>query len=84
MKANYSKPLLAMEMFSMTQSTARDCADSIPQDRLNFSDPNGCGWDVGMNQIFFLEGGTACNMNGEGMLGICYNNPSEGNYIFRS
>lgn len=84
MKAPYTKPLLAIELFSSSQSTAKDCMDSIPKDRVNFNDPNKCGWDVGGGLIFFLEGGTACTMNGEGMTGACYNNPGEGNYIFRS
>lgn len=84
MKANYTKPMLAVEMFSLTQSVTRDCLDSIPDNRVNFNDPYGCGWDVGGGRIFFVEGGNACNTNGEGMNGVCYNNPSEGHYIFRS
>ena len=84
MKANYTKPMLAVEMFSLTQSVTRDCLDSIPNKRLNFNDPYGCGWDAGGGQIFFMDGGKVCTENGEGMNGICYNNPSEGNYIFRS
>ena len=84
MKANYTKPLLAVEVFSYAQSTTHDCMDSIPKDRITYSDPNGCGWDVGGGIVFFLESGNVCTMNGEGMTGLCYNNPSEGNYIFRS
>lgn len=84
MKANYTKPLLAVELFSLAQSSARDCIDGLPKERFNQNDPYGCGWDVGGGMIFFLESGTACTMDGEKMTGFCYNNPSEGNYIFRS
>ena len=84
MKANYIKPLLTVEMFSTTQTTSRDCVDNIPKDQFNSGDPVNCGWDVGGGLVFFVDGGKACNMNGEGMSGACYNNPSEGNYIFRS
>ena len=84
MKANYTKPLLAMELFTTSQGTSLDCLDSIPKKQVNFNDPYGCGWDVGGGRIYFLESGTACNTDGEGMSGVCYNNPSEGNYIFRS
>lgn len=83
MKANYIKPLLTVEMFSATQSTSRDCMDSI-KEFVNFNDPDGCGWDVGGGLIFFMENGRVCTMNGEGMSGMCYNNPGEGMYIFRS
>lgn len=83
MKANYSKPLLAIELFSTSQSTARDCAGSIPKEQLNFNDPAKCVWDLGGGMTVFISG-TNCIIDGEGMGYGCYNNPSEGNYIFRS
>ena len=83
MKANYTKPLLAMELFSLTQTVARDCADSIPEDRVDFNDPNRCVWHVNAFTTVFVLG-TNCKLDGEAMGYACYNNPSEGNYIFRS
>ena len=83
MKANYSKPLLAIELFSTSQSTSRDCAGSIPKEQLNFNDPAKCVWDLGGGMTVFISG-TNCIIDGEGMGYGCYNNPSEGNYIFRS
>jgi hypothetical protein len=83
MKANYTKPLLALEMFSITQSKARDCSDSIPKDQLTSNDPANCAWDLGGGFTVFIEEPN-CKMNGEQMGFACYNNPSEGNYIFRS
>lgn len=83
MKANYTKPMLAMEMFSLTQMAARDCADSIPKDQINFDDPGRCVWDLGGGTTVFIAGSN-CLLDGESMGFACYNNPSEGNYIFRS
>ena len=83
MKANYTKPLLAVEMFSTSQSGARDCADSIPKEQLNFNDIATCVWDLGGGTTVFV-GGVTCTLDGESMGFACYNNPSEGSYIFRS
>lgn len=83
MKANYTKPMLAMEMFSLTQLSTRDCADSIPDEQVNFNDPGRCVWDLGGGTTVFVAG-TNCVLDGEAMGFACYNNPSEGNYIFRS
>ena len=83
MKANYTKPFLAMEMFSLNQMVARDCADSIPKDQVNFTDPSRCVWDLGGGTTVFVAGSN-CVLDGEAMGIACYNNPSEGNYIFRS
>ena len=83
MKANYTKPLLAVETFSLTQSTARDCGDSIPKEQLTLGDIATCKWDLGGGMSVFVAGST-CTLDGEQMGFACYNNPSEGNYIFRS
>ena len=83
MKANYTKPLLAVEVFSLTQSTARDCADHIPKDQLNFNEPGKCVWDLGGGMTVFVAGSN-CVIDGANMGMGCYNNPSEGNYVFRS
>ena len=83
MKAKYNKPFLAMEMFSLSQSAARDCADSIPDEQVTFNDPGRCVWNLGGGFSIFVAG-TNCMLDGEAMGYACYNNPSEGNYIFRS
>ena len=83
MKDNYTKPLLGVELFSYAQSVTRDCSASIPKDQLNFSDPSRCVWDLGGGTTVFVAGST-CVLDGESMGIACYNNPSEGNYIFRS
>ena len=83
MKANYTKPMLVVEVFSLSQSTARDCADSIPKEQVTSNDPANCVWDLGGGTTVFVAGST-CVIDGEQMGFACYNNPTEGNYIFRS
>ena len=83
MKATYTKPLLAIETFSLTQTVARDCGDTIPKDQLTSGDPATCVWDLGGGTTVFVAG-TNCMLDGEAMGYGCYNNPSEGQYIFRS
>lgn len=83
MKAPYTKPLLGVETFSLFQTAARDCADSIPKDQLTFGDIASCVWDLGGGTTVFVAGST-CTLDGEGMGFACYNNPGEGMYIFRS
>lgn len=83
MKDNYTKPMLNVELFSLAQTVTRDCGNSIPKDQLNFNDPSKCVWDLGGGTTVFIAG-TNCVLDGESMGYACYNNPSEGNYIFRS
>ena len=81
MKANYTKPLLAVEVFSTSQPTARDCADNIPKDRLTFAEPGKCVWDLGGGTTMFTAE-VNCTIDAGPI--YCYNNPSDGNYVFRS
>ena len=83
MKKIYSKPLLAVEMFTMVQSIARDCADNIPKDQLTNNNVHNCVWDLGDGTTVFV-GGSTCLMDGEEMGIACYNNPTENNLIFKS
>ena len=83
MKSKYVKPTLAVEMFSLTQSIARDCGDSIPKSQLTSNDIHSCAWDLGGGATVFIPGPN-CVIDGTTMEYVCYNNPSEGNLIFRS
>ena len=93
-KKEYKKPLVAVEHFSMVYTSARDCMDNIDQERLTLSDKSNCGWSLGDGTIVFIPSdifrSQACNLDGtifEGNLEdmeVCYNNPAEGQYIFRS
>ena len=73
-----------MELFTMVQSTARNCGDFIPTDQLNTGDIVNCGWvidDMGTTVFIAPE---PCLLDGEHMGFACYNNPTEDNYIFTS
>ena len=83
MKTPYTKPLLGVENFSLMQTAARDCSDSIPKENLTSGDIHNCSWEISEGLHVYIIG-AACNMDGEQMEIGCYNNPSEGNYIFRS
>lgn len=83
MKSKYVKPTMSVEMFCLTQAIARDCSDSIPQSQLTSNDAHTCAWDLGGGATVFIVG-QHCVMDGTTMEFVCYNNPSEGNYIFRS
>ena len=83
MKATYTKPLLAIETFSLTQTITRDCTADLPSDRFNGGDPATCVWDLGGGVTVFVAG-TNCMIDGESAGYGCYNAPSEENYIFRS
>lgn len=84
MKASYSKPYMSLELFSLAQSVARDCdAAGIPKENLTLNDPVNCKWDLGGGfTVFMVSHG--CSIEGENMGMGCYNNPAEGQYIFRS
>ena len=82
MKANYTKPLFAVETFVLAQTVTRDCADNIPKDQITSNDIDKCAWDMGGTTVFISK--PICDLNGEEMGLACYNNPGEGMYIFRS
>ena len=85
MKTKYQEPLFAVETFSRTQSTSRDCADSFLASSATSSDANTCVYLLGGDSIIFTLGGdSTCTIDGNNMVYYCYNNPSEGQYIFHS
>jgi len=85
MKKQYKKPLIAVERFAIVHTAARDCWNGIPQDQVNLSD-HPCGWDFGMGNILFNTTvvDSTCSIDGELSGMVCYNNPSDGQYMFRS
>lgn len=83
MKSPYVKPLFGMELFTALQSGARDCADFIPQENVTLNDAPACRWDLGGGSSVFVVGEN-CTIDGDSMGFVCYNNPGEGSYIFRS
>ena len=85
MKAPYAKPLLAVDVFSVSQSVTRDCTSTVvPSQQLTNTNPYDCYWDNGNPEVFIFAAGGVCNLDGE-MVGMaCYNTYSEDNFVFNS
>ena len=82
MKGIYTKPLLTVEVFSLAQSTTRDCDNtSVPKEQLTYGEPGMCVWELGGGATMFTIEASCTIEAGEF---YCYNNPSEGSYVFRS
>ena len=84
MKELYTKPLLAVEMFTAVQTVARDCSASIPKEQLTFGDITNCVWDLGDGVSTVFVDNSTCFIDGEETGIVCYNAPTEDNFIFRS
>ena len=89
MKEKYVKPAMVIEHFTLTNAIARNCADFIQKEYLTHNSiENECAWDIGGGFKVFVQF-PICDYEtdiypsdtGEIM---CYNNPSEGAYIFSS
>ena len=84
MKNEYMKPMLAVEVFTVSQSGAQDCADTvIPGTTVTLADPNACGLLLPNGNVLYTVG-QSCTHDGEATGIVCYNNPTEASYIFRS
>lgn len=83
MKKTYHKPRVMIERFSIVHTGARDCADILPKEYINLSDLPQCKWELGQGIFLFLLQ-YECTMDGEGYMGVCYNNPSEDMLVFHS
>ena len=90
MKQVYTKPVLMMETFNLTQTIAAGCGAAAGGNTLGRPaqwSKSTCGWDLG-NEILWAEN-TDANCNSylsvdEDVNGLCYNNPGGGNSIFGS
>lgn len=90
MKQLYTKPVLMMEHFTLTQTVASGCG-AVPggntTGRPAHWSKSTCGWEVG-SDIIWVEGANSnCNFDwgvDDEIEGICYNNPGGGNSIFTS
>lgn len=82
MKNTYSKPVLVIESFVMSQSIAHNCGDQLDFNQATLKYKGSCGWEIAPGTVVFKETPT-CTFTGE-FEGICYNNPSDGINIFNS
>ncbi|MBE5957110.1 MAG: hypothetical protein E7253_11765 [Lachnospiraceae bacterium] len=89
MKKEYTKPVIILENFSMTQSIAHNCGDNLIFDYATLKYKGSCGWDDGSGVVLFTSANTACTFadddESDNLPGTaCYNNPEGGFNIFNS
>jgi hypothetical protein len=74
-----------IEKFDIVQTGAgKDCWENIIKEDVKFSDLP-CAWDFGGIMLFSMQfPNTACQMEGEDVGIVCYNNPTELTLMFRS
>ena len=93
MKAKYTKPVLHMETFSLSQSVATNCgaAHSSTLGGPTWGDATNCVWKLSEYETYFLMGSsctiefTSEEANTPGIFeNMCYNNPTPGQSIFSS
>lgn len=86
MKKAYTKPVLLVESFELTQSIASCGALHNSLGQPAHSTRSDCGWDLGFGDVIWVEG-TVCSIPWDKetpISGVCYNNPDGGNNIFMS
>lgn len=90
MKAKYTKPVLVMEHFTLSQSIAHNCGDLLEWDDATMKSKRDCGWKTGFDidadgkeDILFVSS-DVCSYISEDFAGICYNNPEGGFNVFNS
>lgn len=89
MKKVYTKPVLMMEDFNLSQSIAHNCGDNLDWDHANLKYKGSCGWDVDQDNntghdVYFMDGQSVCTIPTLDAEGVCYNNPGGGFNIFNS
>ena len=86
MKQTYSKPVLNIEDFKLSQTVAWGCGGEIDYENVNFNSHEYCGYRFDDGTVYFIDK-KVCNDTtlGDSILGVvCYNNPEGGYALFRS
>lgn len=85
MKSTYTKPVLVMESFVMSQSIAHNCGDQLNFGQATLKYKSSCGWDTGIDIVFTQSNVCTGEVITENQLtGVCYNNPEGGFNVFNS
>ena len=82
MKKAYTKPVMIVERFTLSQTIAHNCGKNLDFSMATLASKSSCGWDIG-GLIFFMDP-TACTMCTEEFDGVCHNAPEGGYNIFNS
>lgn len=91
MKNKYTKPVLMMEDFTLSQSIAHNCGKNLNWNQATLKYKSTCGWSTGSDlnmdgepDVIFT-GGVCKPVIGENDFeGVCYNNPGNGLNVFNS
>lgn len=89
MKQVYTKPVLMVETFTLTQTIATKCGaahDSTLGTPTHYSKST-CGWDMGGNVVIWTTEVSSCVIKEDKDIminGVCYNNPDGNSSIFGS
>ena len=85
MKAKYTKPVLMMESFTLSQTIAHNCGEGLDWSQATTKYKSTCGWATGFpGDTYFIDGNNVCNVDGSQLTTICYNNPDGDLAIFNS
>ena len=89
MKKVYTKPVLVMDDFTLSQSIAHNCGHNLYFNQATLKYKGSCGWDPAPNNgtdmdVYFMDGQNVCKLPTLDVEGACYNNPECGCYIFNS
>lgn len=83
MKKTYTKPVLNMESFSLSQTIAYGCGNNLDFKYATHRNKYDCKWETGFGEAVFLTKDT-CDIADEDYDGVCYNNPEGGWNAFAS
>lgn len=94
MKKVYTKPVLVMDDFTLSQSIAHNCGHQLDFKQATLKYKDSCGWDLGIDGVYekggsdiLWVGGESCSIPTDATVsgaGVCYNNPEGGFNIFNS
>ena len=95
MRETYVKPMFYYESFGLTQSIAKACALSHPENKTlgesNHYNENTCTWDMNGVNLFVMGVNDACSFGPAedekdifSFMGLCYNNPDGQGGLFSS
>lgn len=89
MKKTYTKPVLMMEDFTLSQSIAHNCGKNLDWEQATLKYRGSCGWDLDglkdtAGDVLFMDTHSVCTLQTHEASLVCYNNPEGGWEIFNS
>lgn len=82
MKKAYTKPVLIVERFTLSQTIAHNCGKNLDFSMATLANKKDCGWNIGGIEVFMDT--TICDVYVEEIDGVCHNAPEGGYNVFNS